>query len=480
MSGTFPAGLGSAFDRLSNFTKQIDIVYPDRKDAVIHQSRIRVKLNANSLVNLRSLKMYYQFTTPQAGLAVGGTQIGRYHPRYSSSIIQDIAMYFNNNLISSINEYNLLYNTLGDLTMGNNQKAKRYLENLDPSVKFLGEANIGNNDEVITLIYPTRQSVAGTDNSDTNRQFVINNFINFLGNASTEYLNTNITGDFELAITLAPATIVWQAYIHPTAGNAAHLAAPAVPTYTLNNIYFTYERVILNDPLYDNLISSQVNSPEGLKICFTEYSTHIGPLQTRDINYSFNTSASSLDNIICTTRRADYQTVGPLLTTGGGIAAGNPYELDLITTGNNSFNQSTYFRRDLLSLGTSQIEINGTQMYKRPLTKFEIYQETLNAISPSDDIVSNVHPGLNSINSFLKYYFAHILSLNYNGETKVPTISGLDGRGSNFSILWKVSNSETIPAIVAGAGYSQVYPVVFCAKSQVLQINAGQQHAIMI
>lgn len=467
MSGEFPTGLGAAFLRLSGFTKQIDISYPDRKDLVSQQSRIRVKLNPNSLVNLRSLKMYYNFTVPQAGVTAFPLNVGRYHPRYSSSIINDISLYFNNNLISTISEYNLLYNTLGDLTIGQNQICKRYLENLDPSVKYTS-ANVGA-DEVITVNVNTNQQPANADTSDTNRQFVINNFINFLGNSSTEFLNTNITGDFEIAITLAPATIVWQA------NTAVAVVAAAAPSYTLNNIYFTYERIILNDPLYDSLISSQVNSPEGLKIQFTEYSTHIGPAQTRDINFSFNTSATSLDNIICTTRRLDYQNVGALLLEGANAAGGAGFNAVISAGATNCFNQSNYFRRDLLTLGTSQIEINGTQMYKRPLTKYEVYQETLNALNPSDDIVSNVHPGLNSIFAFLRYYFTHILSLNYNGETKLPTISGLDGKGSSFNILWKT----TIADAVVGVVYPNIYPVVFCAKSQVLQINSGQQHAIM-
>lgn len=471
----FPKGLGFAFSKMAGFSKQIDIVYPDRKDSVTAGSRIRVKMNNNTHMGLRTLNMYYNFTVPNRGTcAVNNFVQSRFHPRLSSSIIQSIAIYFNNNLIDITDEYNLLYNTLYDLNSGDDQIAKRFLEGSDASRRFTENYAIANTSThtVRNTNLTTANAAGNGDYSDTDRPFVINNFMNFLGNSSCEYLDTNDVGDFELVITLAPATICFH-----SGNDAANAnAAPTPLTYTLNNIYFTYERIILEDPLYYQIKESRLMSPEGLEIEYTSYESHIGPLQDRSINYSFNTNASSLDTIICTTRRSDYNTETFLQLDGfnAGATANINFPVKL-NTGIDCFNQSMYFRRDLSSLTTSQITINGTQMYKSPLSPVEIWNENLLALNAQGDLNHAVHPGCNSLPAFLKYYFAHILSLNYNKETKEPLISGLDGKGSSFNILWKTTNNTT--QIAAGA--AQVIPIVFCAKSNVVRINAGKQISIM-
>ena len=120
----------------------------------------------------------------------------------------------------------------------------------------------------------------------------------------------------------------------------------------------------------------------------------------------------------------------------------------------------------------SQITINGTRMYKSPLTPHEIYNENIIALNDQANLYNGVHPGCNSLPAFLKYYFAHILSLNYNGEISIPTISGMDCKGSTANISWNV-NADTTTVT------SEVYPVVFVAKSQVIRINAGHQITIV-
>jgi hypothetical protein len=159
-------------------------------------------------------------------------------------------------------------------------------------------------------------------------------------------------------------------------------------------------------------------------------------------------------------------------TAGAGILSWGGH---LAMFGDDCFNQSRYFRRDLASLTTSQITINGTNMYKQPLTPPEIYNETILSLYGQNDLSHSVHPGLNSLPAFLTYYFTQILSLNYNKELKEHLISGLDGKGSSFNINWKTTSNNAQIA----AGQNQIYPVVFCSKSQIIKINAGRQISIM-
>jgi len=462
----YPKGLSFAFSRLAGFTKQIDIVYPDRKDDVSANSTIKVKFNPNSHIGLRTVNMYYKLTANRVGLtATDNYSQNRFAPRLSSSIIKDISLFFNSGLIERVEEYGLLYNTLFDLNCGQDQINKRFLEGSDPSI--IVQETFNANASTITL-RNTNLTTNAADFSDTSRQFVINNFMNFLGSSCCEYLSTNLTGDMELQITLNPASILWRSGVGANA-----VAAPTTPNYELDDIYFTYERIVLNDGgLYDEILMREMSSEKGLEIEFKTYSTHVGALQNRAINFSFNTSASSLNNIICTTRRSDYNTEGYLLLGAYNVtAATTNFAATLAAGGANAFNQCTFFQRDLSSITGSQIYINGTAMYKQPLKPYEIFNETLLSIYGQNDLTHSLHPGLNSLPAFLKYYFTQILSLNYNKDGSSTLISGLDGKGSTFNIQWVTTNDTGLIA----AGQAQVQPIVFCEKSQVVVIQPGRQ-----
>ena len=435
----YPKALSYAFGRMEGFSKITQRVEPLRKDAVKPGSTIKVAIEPNTLWDTRSFCMYYEFTTPDVGLtaASGGNYVGRFAPRLSSSIVDTVSVFMNNYQVDNCMDYNLLYNTLYDMNASFVQTNKRFLENSKPATKDI--VTFGADGSTITPEDTTVANVA--DLSDTNRPFVINNWVNMLGNTSVEYLDTSDCGLTEVSIRLAPSTICFK-----SAGSATH--SLNVSDYTLNNVYFTYSKLIFKDALYEQIKNASLMSEAGLSVKFTSYETHTGPLQSRNINYQFMTNASSLDDVICTARRSDYSTEAELLDKNG-------------------FGQSKYFQRDLSGCKSSQLFINGTAMSQRALTPPEIYNETLIALNDHNDMSNSSHYGLSSLGHFFKYYFAHILSLQYNKETSTPLISGLNGGGASFTVLWKTECESAVTA--------QVYPVVFTASSRVLRIHKGKQ-----
>jgi hypothetical protein len=432
--GGFPKALGYAFSKLEGFSKSVDIVYPDRRNDVKSNSTVRVGLAPNSLIDLRSFTMHYTFQPTSGGAKLtpisGGTPAftefnNRFHPRNSSSVINATSLYFNNNLVDQVDDYGLLYNTLWDLSVGSDQNNKRFLENVQPLV--IDGVTTGNSDRI----------------NNPPREFIISNWINFLGTSSAEYLDTNDTGTVELAIRLSPPQMLCTS-LNPVSGT---LTIPADPVeYELDNIYFTYNRIHMEDPLYFDIKRSKLMG-DGLDIMWKSYSTHQGSL-TSDINYDFNVSASSLDSIICTSRPSGFQTVGAIIA---------------------GFDQSVFYQRNLSDLTTSQLQINGVNIYKQPLKATEIYHQNMLALNGHNDVHHSTHSGCNGITRFLTNYFTHYLSLNFTGDTVSPMISGLDGKGSSFNILWTAKKSTG----------SQVFPIVFCAKSSVLKISAGKQITLM-
>lgn len=434
----YPKGLSYAFGKMEGWSKITQRVEPLRKDNVTAGSTIKAAIEPNTLWDCRSFCMYYDFTTNHVGQAADSKYVSRYAPRLSSSIVDTIAVYMNNYQVDTTMDYNLLYNALYDMNASSVQENKRFLENADPSKK---EVIVMTADGESFAEIPTT-AADDANLTDINRPFCINNWVNMLGNTSVEYLDTSDCGLTEISIRLAPTTILWKSGGTPTSESTA--------SYTLNNVYFTYSKVVFKDTLYEQIKHDNLMSEAGLSVKFTSYETHIGSLSSRNINYQFMTNASSLDDIICTTRRADYSTESLLVDSGDG-----------------GFRQSKFFQRDLSGCKSSQLFINGTQMSQRALTPPEIYNETLIALNDHNDMSNSSHAGLSSLARYFKYYFAHILSLQYNKETSSPLISGLNGGGSSFTILWKTECDNTVT--------SQVYPVVFTASSRILRIHAGKQ-----
>ena len=433
----YPKALSYAFGRMEGFSKITQRVEPLRKDNVSAGSTIKVAIEPNTLWDCRSFCMYYDFSTNQVGQQADSKYVSRLAPRLSSSIVDTIAVYMNNYQVDNCMDYNLLYNTLYDMNASSVQENKRFLENTNPVNK---DVTVMTSDGE-TIANASTISPNALNLSDINRQFVINNWVNMLGNTSVEYLDTSDTGLTEISIRLAPTSVLWK-----SSGTTTAPASSA--TYNLNNVYFTYSKVVFKDTLYEQIKHDNLMSEAGLSVKFTSYETHIGSLSSRNINYQFMTNASSLDDVICTTRRGDYSTESQIVDEDG-------------------FKQSKYFQRDLSGCKSSQLFINGTQMSQRALTSAEVYNETLIALNDHNDMSNSSHAGLSSLARYMKYYFAHILSLQYNKDTSSPLISGLNGGGSSFTILWKTECDATVTA--------QVYPVVFTASSRILRIHAGKQ-----
>ena len=269
----------------------------------------------------------------------------------------------------------------------------------------------------------------------------------FFGTSSCEYLDTNDTGLVELAIRLNSSSILGDPSTMIDVSTVALDVAAQDIEYELDDIYFTYERIHMEDPLYFDIKRSKLMG-EGLDIMWKSYSTHSGSL-TNQINYDFNVSAQSLDSVICTSRPSTYQDVAKIIT---------------------GFDQTNFFQRSLPNLKTSMIQINGVNIYKQPLKPHEVYHQNMLALNGHNDVHHSTHKGCKGMTTFLKNYFVHYLSLNYTNDTPTPLISGLDGKGSSFNILWKVERDS---------GGLDVYPVVFCAKSSVLKISAGKQITLL-
>lgn len=486
----FPKNLAYNIKMLQGHSKTCVKLTPDRT-AVKSGESFRCKLPANTLIDLRSLVAYAKGTATKAS---GGSNV--HFPRNTSSLFKTLSIYFNGTLIERIDNYNILKNRLDDLSAGGDQISKRALELGDPSVGY---------SVAIDHTNATPKILTDSDApDDTNRKLVVNNWIGFLQSSNVEVIDTNDIGVVEIECELANDNILWSS----GAATANTDVNNAGATWKLDDIHFTINKIVFNDPLYYNMKAAKLLS-SGLQIAYKTYVSSKGSqVEKGNVSVNATVNTTSLDKLICCYTPAT-TSIQPLLLygsnnttkgysfsqvlagydkllvgggTNGAIAAGDIINLPDLpgqtqadewrNSAGDAFNQSLFFKSNASGLGTSSIEINNTPLMPQPLEDYEVFNETLIAMGHKNyDNSSGCHAGMRSLSDFLKYYFTHIVSLENLSGTNDFYKSGLDGKSSALNIVWKQFYPTT-------GGF--VIPYIFAETTRIIQVNEGNQVTVIV
>ena len=503
MVGQFPKNLSYKIAELSNFSKTTCKLTPDRT-SVSKGETFRCKLPSNTIIDLSTLCFYAKGTCENLNTAAAANvNPNKVHfPRLTSSLIKTLSIYCNSVLIERIDSYNILYAKLNDLDGGGvGGDAKRNLEISDPSVRYALNGvfdHTAGTPQITTLDATT---------SDVNRKIAITNWCGFLSTASTRCIDTNDFGTMEIEITLADEKVLWASANNMT-GSASSQVAPNVnANYKLDDIHFTISKVVFNNSLYYNMKASKLLS-SGLQIAYQTYIASKGSVVDKSgaVNVNCTINSTSLDQLICTfnpenpsvqhlqlygsndgvdslcfpqasagiasrkitTTGATYADLVAKIETLKGQTDANPFH----NSAGDLFNQSYFFKSDAVGIASSSIEINNTPLMPQPLEDYEIYNESLIALGLNNvDMNASVHSGLRSLADYLKYYFAHIVSLENISNDGHFTKSGLDSKASGLNVVWKLAYNS-------GAVSMKQAPYIFAKCTRVLQINEG--HSVMV
>ena len=456
---SFPKNMSYHFDRIVNYSKQTVKIFPDRTGNIAHGENIIFELPKNCLVDLDSLLWSYNLTIPEAANG-GGNFRCRRMPRNSASIIDALYVYINDQQVSADTYYNQLFNTMVDHTAGYDYHASglRQLENTDPSTLYTYNNATGVLGNVAAAFAQTE------NNSDNNKQYIVRNWLSFLGTAATRVLDTSLLGVVKIEIRLAEPTILWRSAI-----GATNNVVNANPSYTINGTtsFMSITKIAFGDSVYYDLLKNIVMS-SGLKIPFKSYVTHRGNAFTKaagQFTHQFNVNSTHLTKLIGTTLIGAYQ-------TDVGLIVQNPnlqWLEQAITQENILFNNSAYFRKEATGLGTLNWEVNNVSQYPAPISYTDVYNENLKALNMDSDIQAGCHPGIQSVFHFLRHYFVSILSFEhiqpYNTEF---VLEGLDGKAAPITCKM-VLNFD------AAGEARDLIPIVWSERQAVLNVSAGQQ-----
>lgn len=480
LTSGFPKNLAYSVKELNGFSKQSVRILSDRLSSSANPSDIiRIKLPPNSIIDMRTFCLYFDFTATTTGTNAG---VEGHFPRYSSSIIDQLNVYINNNQVSTIQYYNTLYNTIADMSYGGENTAKRSLENFDPSVIYTFD-----NTSAYGKIKAFRGCKASGAGNDTSRTFCINNWLGVF-NSSTTCWDTSDCGDIIIEIRLASPSVVWAS------SATANVALTGSLSYSISNIRATISKISFNNSEYYELKAAKLLE-SSLLIAYQDYYTVRGnsTAKASALSWSYSVNANSLDYILATVQRSDYNTNGYLVlygsqndgttnSDGGTIATGyTNYTLNealaqqaltfsaptAALRDGDFFNQSLYFQRKNQGFKTGQFSINSVMIDTYPRPSEEVYTDALINLGMKNlDTGSSIHPGCLSLWHFNKYYWCQVCSLqNISGDNQFWR-SGLNGNAAAILVQYN--------ATYDGLATDSVYPVFFNCLTKLISISAGR------
>lgn len=498
--------------RVENMIKEVVSIDPSTSlENIRPGSRIIVHLPSNSLIDLSTFSMFFDAETTAGGRADTGaanTAQRRLFPRNTASFVQNFCVKINGGIKINIDEYNMLYNVLSDLTQGGDALKRRQVggENTNPSAKVY---NLTNGDTTVSRGFCLGNTDAAYYNQLRDKQrYCIRSWLSFFGgNASTNVIDTIHTGIITVEIVLAPASMLMLS-TEATAGAVAAaaatpyyaevgLAAPAPRAaagvlaedpinYRLDNLTFRIMRYHAHPSFYDAQANNLKNG-KVLPIYFPNYTVFPQTgVKAKNKSGVFRTgiSTNSLDAVIGLFRMPAYDTPRAPLNTlispkiSLDIGSSNATSDNLISAGLPlAFNQSVYFAANGDSIKTAKWKIGSTPFEEQDID--EQYYSLLNHFNIHQDTQSGIHPCINSLYAYKTHSYAHVCSLNMSDpDAGAYVISGKNSEQSTISIEWQVKgetmtvNNGTIN--VAAAVDQQCIPYIICCHNSSIQISAGR------
>lgn len=438
-------------------SKNVIKVSADRPDGNGAGNIVNFRLPIGSLLHLQSLSLFW--TAKMTGTNPA-------HPtRYSSSFIKRLSISMNNVVVQQIEDYALLYNLLADHT--NKDRTKSIGGDFDDNSIIWTEANPTSTAPV--AITGQNALLAATTNQTVKMK--VNNFLGFLGSASTSILPTDKCGEVVISITLA------QPY--EVLGGSAEAAATSYTDnkFELDNMYLTCEALSFSDDSYYTSINNK-----DLMFGFNDYIvTKFAPVSKQTgINVTNYVSANSIDWVAGTAIVAQ-SSPSTMLAYGGESdgAAANVINLfkylsdPVAYLNNNTGNSGDGFygvealKRDLQGLETSQFSINNKALNYSAFDIYEVFQSNLCCLGYEgvDASANGWNPAIASIYHYFKYYGGHFQSLQLINKDEFM-LSGLSSAGSSCAINW-------VCKFKGNATYN-ITPVVIAKLSKILHVKQGR------
>lgn len=412
----FPKSFRMLACKLEDFGRNTFRLQTQGADTARAGSIITLNMPENSCLHLPSLRMFLTFVGGTTGVVGSGNEVfaklGNDH-----CLISRVELFCNGVQVNNpFNEYSTGHRItqIGRSTIPRDQSIDR----------CLGQSYINNdnNPDVATLCY--------------------SNWLGFLGEASAEWISTELLGSLQVRITIAgPETLVAkQAGVAITTQitNATAIQNAQALSFTINNIFFTIASCV--PPVaYNMLLREMLESQGQIEINYKNYYSYtLDNITSTSATNRWSLSSGSIDKVYSTLRDASYLTTGcPAFSLPDYIGAQYVSNNCRFRAFNNS--------------GAADVKLYKTINN----VQYPQYQMSVLEALANTSYVNGKMPGgyegnlITSQPSFWDGLFQDDLILNVSSELGVALKSGFNSRGVN-TFMTATQQGFVIPA--AGSG----------------------------
>lgn len=435
-------------------------IHPQSNDSANASKILRFELPSNSLLNFRSLRMFFNASADKTSSAGGRL------PNKIDSLVERVAIYMGGVLVqNNFQSYNLL------------RHAKDALEG-DKCTSPLGHPEI-----VRAKSYhdgSTYSSTANEKYSDLDDQFCIDYWESFLGSVQPSIVDTGILPQITIEITLAEDTVCPSCAGPALDGTGAADITDAntnKATFELTNISMQVEVLGMSTSVLDQITEQRIASVGYLSLPFKNYFTYVS---THSGTSRFSVNSASWDRVwVCyrpTTyankagahRVPGYKKKGAFVDdtagqTAADIDVGIPdYDVGGVLDTNKEKYISSYFRMteplpsSPTGPATYQLQVNGATVPAFKVNRCEF-------LAISKNSVDSYHMEKNmSLNQYTDSYFVQCMRFSLPDSEFSRLASGLDTR------------SVSAQAAVETSGLDSCNLTVFAECTSELRVGSGR------
>ena len=381
--------------------------------------------------------------------------------QHCESLFSSVSISANGQQISEVRNYNHIFNTLADFTMGATA--------VDRSVLNLGRFNAGTPQGTASSTGPAGSAVPSIDKeiyvlqSGTNAMTApyvmqntdvsIWNWLGFLN--SSELLDVDAIGDLKIHLTLAGPEVLIQQNV-----NGA--------TYQLSDIYVSVDTIILPAEYFASQASYLNGAPgRAIRRKFDNWSTFPGPIvpanQTPTQQTRFTLNSDSVDLLIGTMRNASPKSTLGHYNENKALAA----------VAGASTGTVDVFQRNGYAIKTWVFNVNGTQIPQWQVSNSRAFWFASQAMGLAHDQMGTLSPYIKTLDRFSQGHWIAPIMLAPSSDPESRLIAGYSCRNTNAIFTFETIGDGTYSALnpadggISYAGMARE-PLVMAKCSSVL------------
>ena len=464
--------------RMSGFSNNVFRIETNNQDSATSSSIIAFDLPSNSIINLRSFKVFARANANKIASAGGRLPPIKDLIERIEVTMGGIVLSQGTNFVNVLSEAkSAVMGSKCDTVLGHPEyiRAKSYT---NPALTLTSTAN----------------------ENDTATFHCIDEFEGFLGTADPMLFDTSIVPNMKVRLYMATDNVlsnVAGVVIGTASGSFADSAGASTvngaplpdapnatkPKYELTDIHATIECINLADMTYENMLASQMSAQGDLEVPYKAYytfnDTHTG-------SSKFSVASSSLDRIILAWRGATFNTVDNPITVSGhkiegsftsatagastALDVGKPeYDVGGVLDTNcekykgRFFNFSQPVAYGATTEWKAQLQLNGAYMPQFSANIEELYGITRNSVE-GGRYAKNM-----TLDQYRKNYCVQVFRLNMPNSEFSRSLTGVDSRATNLQGIVRTENA------VGGSNL-----MIFCETTEILNISSGRSIAIVV